>query len=197
MDRLRQQLSFIMEADRMKTILRRTLISDKSRRENDAEHSWHIALMAMLLGEYAAPGVNPFRVLQMLLVHDLVELYAGDTFAYDEAGKATQAARERHAADRLFSQLPDDQNHEIRGLWEEFDEMVTPDARFAAAMDRLQPFLNNLLTEGHTWVEGHVSAEMVESRMGMIREVIPEVWPFVEEGIEVAKEKGYILEASV
>ena len=147
--KLEKQLQFLIEVDKMKTILRQTLLVDKTRRENDAEHSWHFALMAIILYEYADQGkVSLYRVLKMALVHDLIEIYAGDTFAYDDAGNATKEQRETEAADKLFGILPSGQGEELRALWEEFDRMETPDAMYAAALDLLQPFINNYLTEG-------------------------------------------------
>lgn len=185
-----------MEVDKMKTVLRQTLLIDKSRQENDAEHSWHLALMCMLLHEYAADreDVDLYRVLKMALVHDLIEVYAGDTPAYDEAGNATKEAREQEAADRLFGLLPVDQGTELRALWEEFDAMETPDSRYAAAIDRLQPFLNNIHTDGHSWVTFKATRAMVYKRMDMVRHGAPELWPFVEEAIADGIKKGYIRE---
>ena len=165
--RMEQQLQFIMEIDRMKSVYRRTLLIDHSRRETDAEHSWHFALMALLLAEYAGPDVKIDRVIRMALVHDLVEIYAGDTFAYDGDGKKTQHAREQQAADKLFSHLPADQGPQLRALWEEFDAMETPDARFAAAIDRLQPFLNNCLTG--SYLEGGQREKRTGSRTALCR----------------------------
>ncbi len=193
-DRMKQQLTFLIEVDRLKTVLRRTLLADGSRRENDAEHSWHLALAAMLLQEHAEQPVDLSRVLQMAVVHDLIEIYAGDTFAYDVAGNRDKEARERAAADRLFALLPPDQGGWIRALWEEFDAMETPDARYAAALDRLMPFLNNYLTEGHTWREGHVSRSQVLARMDMVRQALPALWDDMLAMIEEAVGKGYIVE---
>lgn len=190
--RMERQLQFIMEADRMKSIYRRTLVADRSRRETDAEHSWHFALMAMLLAEYAGPRVDINRVIRMALVHDLVEIYAGDTFAYDSEGKKSQHAREEQAADRLFALLPADQGQELRALWEEFDAMETPDARFAAAVDRIQPFLNNCLTEGHTWKEGDVESSQVRERLAVTKDAAPALWPLVDSLIRNCVEKGYL-----
>lgn len=192
-DRLDRQLRFLVEADKMKNVLRQTLLTDKSRRENDAEHSWHLALMALLLYEYAEDGVDLFRVLRMALVHDLIEIYAGDTFAYDVEGNKGKAEREAEAADRVFGMLPPEQGAELRALWEEFDAMETPDSRYAAAIDRLQPFLNNSVTDGYTWKLHGVHKEQVLARMGMVRQAAPALWPFVERVIADAMEKGYIL----
>ena len=194
-ERFQKQLSFLIEVDRMKNVLRQTLIADRSRRENDAEHSWHFAIAAMIFSEYAAEAdkTDMTRVLKMALVHDLVEVYAGDTFAYDVQGNLGKAAREEAAADRLFSMLPADQSAEIRALWEEFDRMDTPDSRYAAAIDRLQPFICNYVTEGYTWRLHHVTRAQVYERMDMVRAAAPGLWPFVEDVVRDAMEKGYIL----
>lgn len=188
-ERFEKQLDFLILIDKMKNIERQTLIADGSRRETDAEHSWHIAVMALLLKEYAAETIDTDRVVRMLLVHDLVEVYAGDTFCYDVQGNLDKQKREQEAADRLFSMLPDDQRDEIRGLFEEFDRMDTPDSRFAAALDRLQPIINNHLTNGHTWRKGHVKSIQVYERMAPVKQATPALWPLVERivahGIEI------------
>lgn len=194
-ERFKNQLQFLIEADKMKNILRQTLLVDKSRRENDAEHSWHFALMAMILFEYAdRESINLFRVLKMALIHDLVEIYAGDTFAYDLEGNKTKQDRENKAADRLFGLLPDDQGTEIRDLWAEFDNMQTPDSKFAASVDRFQPFINNYMTQGHTWKLGNVTCEKVYARMDIVRQSMPELWGFVETVISDSVSKGYLHE---
>lgn len=179
-DKLKGQLDFLIEADKMKSILRQTLLIDKSRRENDAEHSWHIALMAMTLAEYVPFEINLDRVIRMALVHDLVEVYAGDTFAYDTAGYESKEERENEAADRLFSLLPMEQGHVYRALWEEFDAMQTPDAIYASAIDHLQPFINNSLTDGHTWVQHGVTVDKIYKRMAIVKDALPALWEFVE-----------------
>lgn len=190
--RLDQQLKFSAEIDKMTGILRRTLLVDHSRRENDAEHSWHIAVMAMLFEEYAKEPVNVSRVAEMCVVHDLVEIYAGDTFAYDMSGNQDKAEREAAAADKLFSQLPEEQGRRIRELWEEFDAMETADAKYAACMDRLQPFLHNTLTQGHTWVEGGTARAAVEKRMSLIKEFMPEVYGWISDNLDRAVENGWL-----
>lgn len=193
--RFEKQLSFLVEIDKMKGVLRQTLLADKSRRENDAEHSWHFAVMAMLLYEYAdRDSADLLRVLKMALVHDLVEVYAGDTFAYDEAANAGKEQREAFAADRLFGLLPAGQAAEIRALWEEFDAMQTADAKYAAAIDRLQPFISNLVTDGHTWRLGGVTRAQVLKRMDMVRQAAPALWAFVTQAIDEGVEKGWIRE---
>lgn len=190
--RLDSQFLFTAEIDKMTSVLRRTLLLDKSRRENDAEHSWHIAVMAMLFSEYAAAPVDIGRVVQMCVVHDLVEVYAGDTFAYDAVGNADKEAREKAAADKLFAMLPEEQGRMIRSLWEEFDAMETEDAKYAACMDRLQPFLHNTLTDGHTWVESGTNRAAVEKRMAIIKEVMPKVYEWVEGNIDHAIAEGWL-----
>lgn len=191
--RFLQQLSFLTEVDAMKNILRRTLLVDGSRRENDAEHSWHFALMAMVLYEYSdCHNVNLSRVLKMALVHDLIEIYAGDTFAYDVKGNEDKLARETAAADKLFALLPEDQGVEYRKLWEEFDARETSDAVYAAAIDCLQPFINNYLTQGHTWKEGNVHSAQVYERLNSVKKGAPDLWPFVEFVIEDSIQKGYL-----
>ena len=192
--RLDSQLMFTAEIDKMTGILRQTLLLDQSRRENDAEHSWHIAVMAMLFAEYAVEPVDTGRAVKMCVVHDLVEIEAGDTFAYDPAANVDKAERERAAADRLFSRLPAEQGQMIRSLWEEFDAMETADGRYAACLDRLQPFLHNVLTQGHTWGNGRVSRQAVERRMSVVRQFMPQVYGWVEANIEAAVARGWLSE---
>ncbi|MDE3135929.1 MAG: HD domain-containing protein [Acidobacteriota bacterium] len=183
-NRLSRQTAFLTEADKLKTIFRRTLLTDASRRENTAEHSWHIILTAMVLREYAAEPLNFDRVLEMLAAHDLVEIDADDTFAYDVEGAKTRADRERRAADRLFGMLPPDLGAKLRALWEEFEAHETPEAHFANAVDRFQPFLQNLATEGGTWRIYHPTREQVLRRMDPIRTALPALWTFVRASIE-------------
>ena len=190
--RLDQQLKFTAEIDKMTGVLRRTLLVDQSRRENDAEHSWHIAVMALLFQEYAKEAVNVGRVAEMCVVHDLVEIYAGDTFAYDTKGNEDKEAREAVAADRLFGQLPPEQGKMIRDLWEEFDAMETADAKYAACLDRIQPFLHNTLTGGHTWVEGGTKRPAVEKRMAIVKEFMPEVYEWIDANLDRAVDKGWL-----
>lgn len=194
-DNLQKILSFIVEVDKIKNIMRRTLLVDGSRRENDAEHSWHLAIMAMLLTEYADDkNFTLDKVLKMVIVHDLVEIYAGDTFAFDVKGNLEKEDKEKQAADKLFGQLPSNQGKQLRKLWEEFDEAKTPEARYAAALDRLQPFIHNLCTEGHTWVQAKVNKEQVYKRSGLAMEVLPALKPWMEEQINEAIKKGWISE---
>lgn len=190
--RLERQLRFLTEIDKAKLILRRTLLTDGSRRENDAEHSWHLAVMAAVLQEHAREPFSMERVLKMTLIHDLVEIYAGDTFAFDTAANAGKEDRETAAADRLFALLPPDQGQELRALWEEFDAMETADARYAAALDRLQPFLHNLCTQGHTWVLGNATRQQVMERSGPAMEALPALRPWMEAQIQKAIQNGWI-----
>jgi putative hydrolase of HD superfamily len=193
MNRLDQQLSFILEIDKLKTILRQTLLTDSSRRENSAEHSWHLAIMSVLLAEYATEPVDMLRVIKMLLVHDLIEIDAGDTFAYDVAGNVGRAEREEHGAERIFGLLPEEQGRELRALWEEFDAFKTPESKYANALDRLQPLLHNARTEGGTWRIHSVARDQVYRRMEPIRSALPELWPVVTRIIEDACARGWIV----
>ena len=190
--RLDSQLMFSAEIDKMTGIFRRTMLLSGERRENDAEHSWHIAVMALLFKEYCVEEPDVEHAVKMLVVHDLIEIYAGDTFAYDIEGNSSKAEREAKAADRLYSQLPSEQGAELRCLWEEFDAMETVDAKYAACMDRLQPFLHNTLTEGHTWVESGTNRASVEKRMSVVREFMPQVYEWVQTNIDNAIEKGWL-----
>jgi len=193
MNRLDQQLSFVLEIDKLKTILRQTLLTDSSRRENSAEHSWHLAIMSFLLTEYATAPVDILRVVKMLLVHDLIEIDAGDTFAYDVAGNADRAEREQRCAERIFGMLPEEQRRELRALWEEFDAFKTPESKYANALDRLQPLLHNARTEGGTWRIHSVARDQVYRRMEPIRTAMPELWPGVTRIIEDACARGWIV----
>ncbi len=163
-ERLRQQLSFILELDKEKNILRQTHLSGHGRRENDAEHAWHMAIMAYLLREYANEAVDIGKVMLMCLIHDVVEIEAGDTYAYDAEGLATQKEREEAAKVKLYSMLPADQAAELMALFDEFEAWETPESRFAHAMDNLQPLLLNDSNDGGDWREHGVSAEQVYGR---------------------------------
>ncbi len=191
--RLGRQIGFILEIDKLKSVLRRTWLTDQSRRENSAEHSWHLALMTVLLREYAAEkDLDVLRVVKMVLIHDLVEIDAGDTLVYDTVGARDKRAREEKAADRLFRLLPPDQAAEIRGLWEEFEDRRTPEARYAAALDRLQPILHNYHTQGRAWKEHGVTSAMVIDRNQHIAEGSPSLWEFVQGLVRDAVAKGYL-----
>ena len=191
-ERLERQLAFVREIDRLKSVLRRTSLHDGSRRENSAEHSWHLASMALVLAEYAPDGADVTRAVQLCLVHDVVEIDAGDTFAYDTAGYADKAAREQAAAVRLFGLLPLDQGIAFRAMWEEFEEGETPTARFANALDRLQPLLLNMESGGGSWTTHSVRRSQVIERMQPIREWVPDAWEFVLDVIERAHAAGLL-----
>jgi putative hydrolase of HD superfamily len=194
--RLADQLRFLLEADNLKGVLRRTLVGDGSREENSGEHSWHAGLFALVLAEYAEDVVDVGRVVAMMLVHDLVEIDAGDTYVYDDAGLASQAARERAAADRVFGLLPPDQDAALRGLWEEFEAGLTPEARFAHAVDRLAAVLLNYVSRGHTWRVHGVTAARVRARNAVVGEAAPELGKVVRAAIEDAVDRGWLPERS-
>ncbi len=185
-ERLKQQMAFLVEIDKMKGILRRTRVLDGSRYENDAEHSWHFAMMALVLAEYATEPIDLFRVVKMALVHDIVEIDAGDTFAYDDQARQTQYERERKAAERIFALLPPDQAAEFRSLWEEFVAQQTPEARFAMALDRLAGVLANYCNNGGGWREFQVPKEKVMARNSAIALAAPELWEMARQMIEEA-----------
>jgi putative hydrolase of HD superfamily len=167
-ERLAAQLAFCLEADKVKQVLRRNTLADGSRPEDDAQHMWHLALMAFVLAEHAAEPVDVLRVVTMVLVHDLVEIDAGDAYVYDPAARAAAEVKERAAADRIFGLLPADQGRELRGLWEEFEANVTADARFARALDRIQPILQNAASGGRTWREHGIDAGQVADMLGRV-----------------------------
>ena len=193
-ERLARQIAFVVEADKLKTIVRRTPLTDNSRPENSAEHSWHLAVAAMALYEYAPKGTNLLRVLELVTVHDLVEIDAGDTFAYDAQAGIGKVDRERVAAERLFGLLPSGEAERTRALWEEFEAAESPEARFANALDRLQALLQNMKAGGGSWVAHAVTRSQVLKRMEPIRTAMPDVWPFVLEVIQNACDGGYIRE---
>ncbi|MDX2185566.1 MAG: HD domain-containing protein [Opitutaceae bacterium] len=191
--RLARQMEFLIECDHLKDIVRQSLCIHSRRNETDAEHSWHLALFALTLAEHANETGAPLdvlRVVKMLILHDIVEIDAGDTFAYDDAGLATQVERERRAADRLFGLLPEDQGREFRSHWEEFEKRETPEARFAHAVDRLQPVLLNCLTEGRAWRDNGVTAEKVLERNRKIEEGSRLLWSQAERWIREAIKSG-------
>ena len=191
-NRLTQQIQFIIEIDRLKQVIRQTLLTDRSRQENSAEHSWHLAMMAIVLAEYAQEGVDLLHAIKMLLIHDLVEIDAGDTFCYDVQGNQSKATREAQAALRLFGLLPADQGSELRLLWEEFEARETVTAKFAAALDRIQPLLHNQQTEGGTWRIHGITRDRVMERMRPVETGIPKLWSFVQQVIEDCVAAGYL-----
>lgn len=189
---LARRIRFALEADRLKAVLRRTRLADGSRHENSAEHSWHLALLAVLLADTAEPGVDTARVIRMLLVHDLVEVDAGDTFCYDAGANLDREEREQAAAARIFGLLPEAQAAELRALWEEFEAGATADARFAVALDRFQPLLLNFAGGGGSWREHGVARAQVLRRMEPIREGVPALWPVVVDVVDRACAAGWI-----
>jgi putative hydrolase of HD superfamily len=192
-ERLTRQLRFVRELDRLKSVLRRTSLADRSRRENSAEHSWHLGAMALALGEYAEPGTDLARVIELLLVHDVVEIDAGDTFAFDAVANADKAARETAAAERIFGLLPDDLAREFRARWDEFEAGETPESHFANALDRLQALVqNDAGGDGGTWRANGVTRDAVLRRMEPIRDGAPALWPVVLDAVARASAAGHI-----
>ncbi|MBS1984480.1 MAG: HD domain-containing protein [Bdellovibrionales bacterium] len=193
MERLRKQIEFLVEADRLKSVLRVTgLIHDSSRRENSAEHSWTLALMAVMLSEHARETVDILRVVKMCLLHDLVEIYTGDTIVYDQAGRDRQAQLERELAPKFFGRLPQDQAEEMLGLWFEFEEKKTSEARFAAAIDRLAPLIVNHRTGGGSWLKHGITREQVMARNAHIEGGSESLWVYARELIEEATASGQL-----
>ncbi len=191
--RLARQIEFIFEVDKLKEIFRQTINSQSRRPENDAEHSWHLCLCVITLAEHAnAKSLDVLRVLKMLIVHDLVEIDAGDTFAYDTAAMADQHEREARAADRIFGLLPADQTNEFRGLWDEFEEKQTPEAKFATAVDRFQPMLLNCRTEGAAWKRHGITQDRVIARNQHIAEGCAELWRYAEKMVQGAVDAGHL-----
>jgi putative hydrolases of HD superfamily len=193
--RLARQIAFLSEADKLKAVIRRTPLADGSRLENSAEHSWHLAVAALAFAEYV-PGVDLGRVLELVAVHDLVEIDAGDTFAYDPDGSVhrTKAERERAAAARVFGLLPADQAERLRARWEEFEAMQSPEARYANALDRLQALVQNMNAGGGSWREYHVSRAQVLARMAPVEAALPDLWPFILDVIDRFCASGAIQE---
>ena len=189
-ERFERQRDFILEIDRGKEVLRQTHITGYVRREDDAEHAWHMAVMAYLLGEYANEPVDIARTMIMCLVHDVVEIDAGDSYAYDSSAQATHVERETHAAERIFGLLPDDQAADLRALWEEFEADETPEARFARAMDNVQPLMLNDSNDGRDWVAHDVSIHETRGRNATTRLGSAELADYVEERFEANVEKG-------
>lgn len=190
--RLAAQIGFIVEVDQLKTVLRQSPLVAERRRENDAEHSWHLALMVPLLAEYADEPIDVGRTVELVLLHDLVEIYAGDTFLYDAAGQQDQQAREQTAADRLFALLPEDQCRRFRELWDEFEARQTAEARFAKAMDRLQPLLLNFNNCGGTWKTPGVTDADVRRRKSVIADASTELWDYARTLIELGAQRGWV-----
>ena len=184
LDRLAHQIAFLVEADKLKSVIRRTPLVDLSRRENSAEHSWHLVLVIMVMREYGPPGVDWMRVIEMVAVHDLVEIDAGDVSAYDVEALSLKNQRERAAADRIFGLLPSDQQSYFRQLWDEFEAHATTEARFANAVDRLQPLIQNAHASGGSWRDQTLVRARVMGRMAPIETSLPDVWPYVLDVVE-------------
>jgi len=190
--RLEQQIQFILEIDKLKTVLRQTRILHEERHENSAEHSWHLAVMATILSEHAEAPVDVTRVMELVLVHDIVEIDAGDTFCYDDAAVVGQAEREQRAATRLFGLLPEDQRHRLRQRWDEFEARETSEARFAHAIDRIMPLLHNYHSGGGSWRRHGVTRDQVLERMAPVRDGSERLWRMVERMIGEAVEQGML-----
>jgi len=195
--RLRAQLEFVIEVDRLKAVVRRSPLVAADRLENDAEHSWHLALMVVLLAEYSDEPIDVGRTVELVLVHDLVEIYAGDTPLYDSEGARSQQQREQAAAQRLFALLPEDQGREMRARWDEFESMRSPEARFAKAMDRLQPTLLNWMAGGGTWQTPGVTAADVRARKAIIGEASGALWAAAQHLIDEGARRGWARPSSV
>ncbi len=192
-DRLVRQMRFIVEADKLKEVFRQTLVTQSRRSENSAEHSWHFALMVITLAEHSNHRpLDVLRILKMVLIHDLVEIDAGDTFAYDVVNMADQHEREARAADRIFGLLPADQAAEFRALWDEFESKQTPESRFAAACDRFHPMLLNCLTEGHAWRKHGVTHDKVLARNAHVADGSRTIWEYAVRMIDEAVGKGHL-----
>lgn len=192
-ERLDKQFAFFREIDKEKFIGRQTYLTDKKRKENDAEHAWHMAIMTVLLSEYANEDIDILKTVTMLLIHDLVEIDAGDTYAYDAKGKETQHNREEKAAQRIFGLLPEDQGERLRALWEEFEAYETPEAKFAHVMDNIQPMMLNDATDGKSWAEHGVHLEQILDRNKKTAEGSGELWEYVSgELLEPNVKKGRI-----
>lgn len=194
MTRLEKQLAFIVEIDKVKQVFRQNYLVDGKRRENDAEHSWHMALMALLLKEYAEEEVDVLRVITMVLIHDLVEIDAGDTYAYDETGTETKTQRELQAAERIFAILPEDQGAYFRSLWDEFEAYESADARFAHLLDNFQPLLLNDGSGGISWMEHQVKKAQIYKRNERIPEISKSIWTTMEKIISRNISEGKIQE---
>ena len=191
--RLVQQIKFIAEADKLKEIFRQTINTQSRRAENDAEHSWALCLCVIVLAEHANHSpLDILRVLKMVIIHDLVEIDAGDTFAYDTAAMAGQHEREAIAAERLFGLLPADQFAEFRALWDEFEAKVTPEAKFATAVDRFQPMLLNCLTQGAAWNRHGITHDRVMDRNRHIADGCADLWKFAEQMVQEAVDAGHL-----
>ena len=193
-ERLKRQLDFALEIDKEKNILRQTHLSEHGRRENDAEHAWHMAIMAYLFREHSNESVDIAKVMRMCLIHDIVEIDAGDTYAYDAEGAKTKRAREVAAADRIFGMLPEDQGGYFRELWDEFEAYESDDAKFAHLLDNFQPLLLNHESNGKSWTEHHVKKSQIYKRNEKIKETSPEVWEWMKQIVEEHIALGHVID---
>ena len=193
-DRLKEQIDFILEIDKMKELLRQNYLADGSARENDADHSWHLAMMALILSEYSNEKVDVTRVVPMVLTHDLVEIDAGDTYAYDEAGALTKEKREKAAADRIFGILPKEQGTWMRGLWDEFEACNTPESKFAHVLDNSLPLFLNHAAGGISWKEHKVKRSQIYKRNRITGDGSAKIWEYMQELIQENINKGNIID---
>ena len=194
-ERLKKQFAFFQEIDKEKEIFRQTYLADASRKENDAEHAWHMGIMTVLLSEYANEEIDVLKTVTMLLIHDIVEIDAGDTYAYDPEGKKTQKERERKAADRIFHLLPDDQADKMYELWEEFEAQQTPEAKFARTMDNIQPMMLNDASNGLSWDEHQVKLSQILKRNERTADGSEQIWEYAkEEFLQKNIQAGHIIE---
>jgi putative hydrolase of HD superfamily len=194
LQRWEKQLNFILEVDKLKSIYRRTyLITDIERLENDAEHTWHLTLIALLILEYTnQKNLDLLKVLKMLIIHDIVEIRAGDTYCYDVLGNKDKAQREKEAADDLFSLLPEDQHAEMHQLWKEYEEQKTPEAKYSAVIDRIQPLLLIYFTQGRTWIRHGINLEQELKRNEILGDVTPDLWEYAQKIIYDSAKKGFL-----
>lgn len=191
-DNLLKQIAFIKEIDKLKYIQRKTKLFNSNRHENDAEHSWHLAMMTIVLAEHANKPIDVLKVLKMVLIHDIVEIDAGDTFIYDSAKSHTNTAEELLAAKRIFGLLPDEQAEEFIAVWNEFEEGTTDEAKFARSMDRLEPLLQNTSNNGGTWAEFNVPYQQVYAKKKIIQNGSSSIWNYAEQLLDEAVEKGML-----
>ena len=194
-NKLQQQIQFLKEIDDLKQVLRQTVLTKDCRQENDAEHSWHLAMLVVTLSEYSNDSsIDLLRTVKMVLIHDIVEIDAGDTFCYDDHDRKAKTEKERKAAHRIFGILPEEQGQELIDLWEEFEAMETPEAQFAAAADRLQPLLLNYYSEGYAWKKHGIKKSQVIERNHHISNGSKVLWEFAKNLIEESVNKGYLID---
>lgn len=190
---LEKQINFIREIDKLKNIFRQTYLMDVSRKENDAEHSWHLSMMVLLLKDYVNEKFDTQKVLQMVLIHDIVEIEVGDVLAYDLEARKAQEEKEQIAAVKIFGELPSEQGQEFLAVWREFEEGHTIESKFAKSLDRLQPLLHNYYTEGKAWKEHKIKASQVIARNKSIEEGSKKLWEFTQNLIQSAIDKKYLI----